>query len=159
MRIAVLSDTHGNLSWMNKLMPMFDSVDAVIHLGDLVSDAKKIQERIKCPLYYVAGNCDIMSSAPQEFEGYIGGKKIFAVHGNRHSLEYGLYSLAADARQREAQICLYGHTHIPDITSCYGLWFVNPGSISRPRGMSRNSYAVIEIDSRGEIIPDIIIPD
>ena len=121
MRIAVLSDTHGNLSWMHRLKPMFDSVDCVIHLGDCVSDARRIQESISCPVYFIAGNCDIMSSVPQELEKYIGGVKVFAVHGHRYSLDYGLYSLSADARERDAKLCLYGHTHIPDITSCYGI--------------------------------------
>ena len=156
MRIAVISDTHGDTSWMNRLKPMFDSVDCVIHLGDVVSDARKIEENVKCPVYYVAGNCDMLSSAPQELNKYIGGKKIFAVHGNGYSLDYGLYSLSAEAREKEADICLYGHTHVPDITTGYGIWFVNPGSISRPRGIAGKTYAVIEIKKNGEIIPDII---
>ena len=86
----------------------------------------------------------------------IGGKKIFAVHGNGYSLDYGLYSLSAEAREKEADICLYGHTHVPDITTGYGIWFVNPGSVSRPRGIAGKTYAVIEITKNGEIIPDII---
>ena len=159
MRIAVISDTHGNLLWIDKVRAMLDSVDCIIHLGDNVQDAKKIEEAVKCPVHYVAGNCDILSSAPHEFDGYIGGVKFFAVHGHRYSIDYDLYTLSAEARSRDAKICLYGHTHVPDITNCYGIWFVNPGSISRPRGMSKKSYSVISIDRKGNIIPDIITLD
>lgn len=156
MRIAVISDTHGNLSWVGRLKPMLASVDHIIHLGDVVSDARRLEELVRCPVHYVAGNCDMMSSAPHELELRIGGKRIFAVHGHGYSLDNGLYSLSAEARSREADICLYGHTHIPDITSGYGIWFVNPGSMARPRGLSGKTYAIIEIDKNGEIIPDII---
>lgn len=159
MRIAVISDTHGNLTWLARLGDMLRSVDCVIHLGDTVSDARRLEEAVKCPVYYVAGNCDVTNSVPYEFEKYIGGKKIFAVHGHGYSLDYGLYSLSAEARARQADICLYGHTHIPDITTGYGIWFVNPGSISRPRGMSGKTYAIIEIGKNGEIVPDIMTLD
>ncbi len=158
MRIAVLSDTHGNLTWVDGLMPMFDSVDAVIHLGDCVADAKKLEERIKCPVYYIAGNCDIMSSEPRELVKHFGGVRFFAVHGDRYSVDYDLYALSAAAREREAQVCLYGHTHIPDISNYYGVWIVNPGSMSRPRGMAKRSYAIIEIDNKGNVVPTIVTP-
>ncbi len=158
MRIAVLSDTHGNLSWAEKLMPMFDSVDAVIHLGDCVGDAKRLEEMIKCPIYYIAGNCDIMSNEPRVLVKHFNGVKIFAVHGDRYSVDRDLLALSAAAREQDAEICLYGHTHIPDITPYYGVWFVNPGSMSRPRGMAKRSYAIIEIDNKRNVIPSIITP-
>lgn len=158
MRIAVLSDSHGNITWMNKMKPVFDSVDCIIHLGDYVHDARTIETLVKCPVYYVAGNGDIMTSAEIEFEKFIGGVKVFATHGHKYYVNDTIYSLSEEALAREAKLCLYGHTHVPDISSMYGIWFVNPGSISRPRGMSRNSYAVIDINN-GEITPDIITLD
>lgn len=157
MRIAVVSDSHGNMLWVEKIRKALDSVDCVIHLGDYVSDAKKLEGMLKCPVYYVAGNGDLMSSAPHELLKSIGGVKVLAVHGHRYRVDGDLYTLAAKAQSVEAKICLYGHTHVPDITCCYGIWFVNPGSVSRARGLSRESYAMIDIDAKGEVVPHTVL--
>ncbi len=159
MRIAVISDSHGSTSWIEKLMPVFDTVDCIIHLGDGVADAEKLKAKVKCPVYNIAGNCDMTLSVPDEFCRYIGGVKVFATHGSRYALQYDLLTLSQAAQEKEAKLCLYGHTHVPDTDCCYGIWFVNPGSIARPRGFSGRTYAIIEIDKKGEIKPDIISLD
>lgn len=153
MKIVVVSDTHGDLSWFERAKHIFDGADCVFHLGDVVSDAKKLEEKLSCPVHYVSGNCDIASGADKEILINVGAVKIFATHGNRYRVENDLYALSAQARSVEADICLYGHTHVPDVTNFYGVWFVNPGSPSRPRGMSKSSLAVIERDRHGNICP------
>ena len=51
------------------------------------------------------------------------------------------------AQEEEADICLYGHLHVPDAWKEGRTLFVNPGSISQPRGPIREClYAKIEID-------------
>ena len=109
MRIAVVSDSHGDMRWVNKIRETLDSVDCVIHLGDYTGDARKLSDMLKCPVYYVAGNGDIMSSAPQVFEKMFSSVKIMAVHGHRHRVNDDLYSLAADAQSREAKVCIFNH--------------------------------------------------
>ena len=47
MRIMVISDTHGDLSWMEKAQNDIESADRIIHLGDNVADAKKMAQRLK----------------------------------------------------------------------------------------------------------------
>ena len=42
MRIAVFSDTHGNLSRLPAAQARLGRVDAVIHLGDHCRDAERI---------------------------------------------------------------------------------------------------------------------
>ncbi len=153
MKIVVISDTHGDLSWFESARHIFDNADCVFHLGDVVSDAKKLEEKLPCPVHYVAGNCDIASGADKEILISVGAVKIFATHGNRYRVENDLYALSAQARSVEADICLYGHTHVADVTNFYGVWFVNPGSPSRPRGISKKSLAVIERDRHGNICP------
>lgn len=155
MRILVVSDSHGSMAWFDKIKTVFDSVDCVIHLGDHQSDAEKIRERVKIPVYAVSGNCDF-GSGESEICQYIGGIKVFATHGHRYRVDNDIYAISAAAREHEAALCLYGHTHVPDITNFYGIWFVNPGSVSRPRSFSGPTYAIIEIDKKGEIKPDIL---
>ena len=38
MKIVVVSDTHGDLSWFERAKHVFDNADCVFHLGDVVSD-------------------------------------------------------------------------------------------------------------------------
>jgi putative phosphoesterase len=49
------------------------------------------------------------------------------------------------AEEQQADILLFGHTHIPDIAEKDRCIIINPGSASDPRGNSNESYAVIEI--------------
>ncbi len=155
MKIVVISDTHGDISWFDKMKPVFDSADCVFHLGDNVSDARRLEDKLVCPLYCVKGNCDVGSDCESEILQNVCGVNILAVHGNRYRVDNDLYALSADARSKDADICLYGHTHVPDITNFYGIWFVNPGSLTRPRGLSKRSFAVIERDRHGNICPTI----
>lgn len=39
---------------------------------------------------------------------------------------------------------LYGHTHIPEMKEKDGYLFLNPGSVSIPKGGSENSYMIFE---------------
>ncbi len=156
MKIVVISDTHLDTLWLDHIKKACADADCVFHLGDVVSDAKKLQEAISCPVHMVRGNCDLIHSVDESVSVSVDGVKIFATHGNRYRVEDDLMILSFEARSREVNICLYGHTHIPDITNLYGIWFINPGSLSRPRGGSKRSYAVIEKDKNGNIYPYIM---
>ena len=55
------------------------------------------------------------------------------------------------ARARNADIVLYGHTHIPSVDQGDDIIAVNPGSISQPRQPGRQpSYILMELDRHGE---------
>ena len=51
------------------------------------------------------------------------------------------------AQEENADICLYGHLHIPDAWMEGKTLFLNPGSISQPRGLiTERLYAKVEIE-------------
>ena len=50
-KIVVLSDTHGNYSSLEKLLPIINENDILIHLGDHDSDLKFFQREIKSKIY------------------------------------------------------------------------------------------------------------
>ena len=95
----------------------------------------------------------MFSSAPGELELDIEGTKVLALHGHRFEVSYDLYALSAYARSVNAKLCLYGHTHVPNTEYIYGIWFLNPGSASRPRSEAGRTYAL------ADIYPDRIITD
>ena len=60
--------------------------------------------------------------------------------------------LKEEARQRGADIVMYGHTHKPSLTRDADLITLNPGSVAFPRQEGRRpSYMVMELDEGGKV--------
>jgi hypothetical protein len=153
MKILVVSDTHGETDRLfDVLKSVKGHISAVIHAGDYEGDAAEIVKKYPdLPVYAVCGNCDYGKIMPPVKLIELGSKRIFITHGHRYDVNYSLMKLAYTAMQNEADIAVFGHTHIPLVEKYEGLTIVNPGSLSRPRGGSKNSYAVIDIDDNGKI--------
>lgn len=158
MKILVVGDTHGNVSRLRNLMEaVHRHIDAVIHTGDNETDAQLIaKEYPNLPLYGVCGNCDYGRYMPPLRIAELGGKRIFITHGHRYDVKFSLMRLAYAAQENQADICVYGHTHVPLVEEHNGMYIINPGSLSLPRGGSRASYGIIDIDERGNITPEIV---
>ena len=60
MRLLVISDTHGDISKVCKVVnEIKDLIDGIIHLGDIVEDADKLRKLYsQIPVYNICGNCD-----------------------------------------------------------------------------------------------------
>lgn len=159
MRILCAGDTHGDISRLcNVLKDTAELIDAFIHTGDCETDAAEIARKFPdLPVYSVCGNCDYGRLAPPVRIDEICGKRVLITHGHRYDVNYSLMQLAYTALENRADICFFGHTHIPLIEKYDNLTIVNPGSLSRPRGGSKHSYAVVEIDdASGEVTPKIV---
>ena len=132
MKLLVFSDSHSSLSFMRKCIEKIKP-DGIIHLGDHYDDGEAICEENPHILFYqVSGNCDRYRCPPSAREMLclkISGVMIFMTHGHTYYVKQGIGALLKDARRYEADIVLYGHTHIP---CCEqegdGLWVMNPGS-------------------------------
>ena len=149
MRILVVSDTHRNTGRFVELMQEFSKkIEAVIHLGDNVEDVDFVKRNYRLPVYVVAGNCDYGGNVPHEVLLHIGGKRVFFTHGHYYNVRYNsVDTLAKRAAEVQADICLFGHTHIPTVQVQNGIIFFNPGSLNEPRGSSRPSYGIIKIEN------------
>ncbi|MCL1877427.1 MAG: metallophosphoesterase family protein, partial [Defluviitaleaceae bacterium] len=82
--------------------------------------------------------------------------KILLVHGHMHGVKMGLDRLAYAAKEAGANAAFYGHTHLPVVTNHGGIFIMNPGSPSFPRGGSKASYGIAEISPKGAISGRII---
>lgn len=119
----------------------------VIHLGDMLYDADEVSEHYpKLPFCMVPGNCDGWGLAmPTKKQITLAGKSILLSHGHRWGVKSGYDAAIADARAVDADILLFGHTHIPLCQQLEdGLWMMNPGP-------ARSSYGLIEIED-GQMI-------
>jgi putative phosphoesterase len=147
MKILVVSDTHGDTKKAEEVIRKNRGAAMVIHLGDYFRDAEKLSGMFpEVSFEYISGNSDfMMNGVPAEKLIEVGGKRIFITHGHRYSVKWGYERLFRKVEEQQADILLFGHTHIPEIIEENGYIILNPGSTSEPRGDSNESYGVIEI--------------
>lgn len=146
MKIVVLSDIHGNKNYMLNCIENEKNIDAVIFLGDGLREIDYL--RLAYPdlkIYAVRGNCDFSYDEPSEALGGFDGALVFYTHGHGYEVKLTTSALKYAARQRGADIALFGHTHTPYYEYTDGLYVFNPGSCSSPR-MGQPTYGVIEIE-------------
>jgi putative phosphoesterase len=133
--IAVVSDTHGDTSYIEKALRKIDRAKAhmIIHLGDYIRDAEYMQRRFNGRVIYVKGNCDFGSDAKSELLETIEGKNLFITHGHKYDVKHSLTRLMFKAEEVGADLVLFGHTHIAMCEQVKDRWFINPGSASEAR--------------------------
>lgn len=131
MRMAILSDTHGNYAHAVRILDLLGGFDHIIHLGDTTDDAETIGLALERELVVVSGNCDPGGKYPRIINLEIEGKRLFICHGDRFQVKTGLAALYQKALMVGADIVLYGHTHVPLIEEVNGIMFMNPGALKK----------------------------
>jgi putative phosphoesterase len=157
MKILILSDSHGVTKLMADIIAKHRNHAAcTLFLGDYLRDIKIVAGNFPNMIFHaVPGNCDFSSNLPRELTIEAGGKKIWMSHGDHFGVKNGYGRIEAAALARRADICLFGHSHIPIAYEKNGILFLNPGSITEPRGQGGKSYAVVEILGKA-VLPKII---
>lgn len=115
MKIAVLSDTHGNYPLAIQMLDRFSGLDYIIHLGDTLQDADVIEYALDIPVIKLAGNCDPSTKAPRELLLTIRDTTFFLSHGDLYRVKTGTESIYKKAASENAAVVLFGHTHVPAI--------------------------------------------
>ena len=152
MRIMVTSDTHGDFQSLFEALSRQPSAEVVIHLGDGEEDVMRAHPLFPEKMFLqVKGNCDFGSQLPVTGDFSVLGKSIFYTHGHLYEVKLHDYALISAARDRKADIVLYGHTHTAENRYQDGLYIMNPGSL---RGYG-GTYGVIDITGKG-ILTNII---
>ncbi|WP_027364142.1 metallophosphoesterase [Desulfotruncus alcoholivorax] len=149
MKIGVLSDTHGLTSAAVQAVNQLGAIDALVHTGDHYSDALLLGSLFKIPVYAVRGNCDPHSNGQEDLTITIGGYKIFITHGHLYQVKSTLQPLFYRAQELGANIVIFGHTHIPLVTSENNILLFNPGSTTRPQPGYKATFGLINITPQG----------
>ena len=158
MKYLVVSDIHGSIIHANMLDSIIDieKPDKIILLGDLfyhgpsdysplydymttVNILNKYKDIILC----TKGNCDNEKDREVvefKLQDYIilsiNYKKFFFTHGHLYNME--------NEPDEDFDVMIYGHLHTGFIINSYNKIYANPGSLSRPRGGTVNSYLTID---------------
>ncbi len=157
MTLLVLSDSHGRSDLINEAIRRARP-DGILFAGDGLRDLSycDLPDRGEgCPLWAVAGNCDRMTAPliingrrfePENEElAVVEDMRILLMHGHRYGVKGGLGHAIARAVQREADVLVFGHTHVPlelhlrpdsgrtDFSVIKPLTVFNPGSLAERR--------------------------
>ncbi len=145
MKLLIVSDSHGRPDSIERAVER-EAPDCLVHLGDGWRDAERVQAHFpSLPMEQVPGNCDIGRWESAERLCFLGGHALFLCHGHTLGVKQGLLRATLAAKERGAEVLLFGHTHQPVLDLHNGLWLMNPGSI----GAFRATYGVITLDERG----------
>ncbi len=173
MKIGVISDTHLSCSGMRRLSsrlisgisesfqdlesilsPHFQSVDAVLHAGDMVDiEVISVLEKFG-PVYAVAGNMDtseVRERYPEKQVVELSGFKIGMMHG--WGKPHGLVEKIR-AKFDRVDCIVFGHTHRSFNEIVDGVLMFNPGSALDRHFAPSRSIGILHLGEniRGEII-------
>lgn len=140
-KVVVMSDNHGQQACLERIKVLEPHADYYIHCGDSEAD-----EGLLKSFYAVAGNNDWYTNLPEELILEIEDCRFFVSHGHRTGYMNRLETLSIQAKERNCNVALFGHIHMPVIEKSNGVLIVNPGSTTLPRGGSKPSYAYISVD-------------
>lgn len=154
MKIAVLSDTHGNYPLAIKMLDRISGLDCIIHLGDVLHDADIIEQSFSLPVIKLAGNCDSTPKATRELLLSISGRSLFLSHGDLYGVKGGIDRIYEKASSVSADIVLYGHTHVPAVQKIGEILLVNPGTLKVAE--VPQSLAIIQLND-SEVSAEIIM--
>ena len=143
MRIGLISDTHGQLR--PQVFDVFDGVDAILHAGDVGGLDIITELEALAPVHAVHGNTDdsaIRARYGESLALELDGVAIIVVHGH-------LLGSPTPARLRaafpDADLIVYGHTHVPLVDRDSRPVVVNPGAAGPARFKLKPTVALLEL--------------
>ncbi|MBQ2719810.1 MAG: metallophosphoesterase [Clostridia bacterium] len=162
MKFLVISDTHGKTAPLLRVLSRHADADAVLFLGDGLNEIEAAAAAGGLPpILAVRGNCDSPVSPygcvrEEELTVSLGGHRLLLSHGHTASVKSSPLGLVAMARRREADVVLYGHTHVARETYLGEeeggpLWLLCPGSLGRPAD-GAPSFGLLTLDGSGSVL-------
>lgn len=161
MKYLIASDIHGSAYWCRKLLNRFEEekADRLILLGDILYHGPRndlpeqyapkeviaMLNPLKDRILAVRGNCEAeVDQMVLEFPVLadyavveMGDRLVYLTHGHHYNIDKPLPLC-------KGSIMIYGHTHIPIDEVRDNIRFMNPGSVSIPKGGSAHGCLVAE---------------
>ena len=148
MRIAILSDTHGLLR--PEVLEYLKTADAILHAGDINTQAVVDQMAAIAPLYIVRGNNDKdwAAAIPHDLTVTLDGVTFYMVHNKKE--------VPADLPGVDAVV--FGHSHKYAQTENDGRLWLNPGSCGPRRFHQEITLIMAETENGTLRTEKILIP-
>lgn len=155
MRVVVLSDTHSPRRWKScppHVAEHLREAEVILHAGD-VCTADVLDELAQyAPVHVVMGNNDgpdvAVWGAPETLQLTLNGLNIGMIHDSGQKT-----GRTGRMHQRfpEADLVVFGHSHIPMDQTGDGVRIFNPGSPTDRRRQPHGTLGVLDIED-GELI-------
>lgn len=161
MRIAVLSDTHAPRFWKScppRVADRLRGADLILHAGDVCTAAVLDELAQYAPVHVVLGNNDgpdvAAWGAPETLELELAGVRVAMIHDSGPAK-----GRVPRLRRRfpDADLVVYGHSHIPMDLTENGLRILNPGSPTDKRRQPHGTLGLLELSDR-QIVSVHILP-
>ncbi|ROR91996.1 metallophosphoesterase family protein [Nocardioides aurantiacus] len=161
MRVAVLADTHAPRFWKGcppGVARALEGVDLVLHAGDVCTPGVLDELAAWAPVLVVRGNNDgddvAAWGAPDVLETELAGVRVAMLHDSGPAKGRG-----ARLRKRfpEADLVVFGHSHIPWDEVHAGQRAFNPGSPTDKRRQPRPTMGELVL-TEGRIVSARIFP-
>jgi len=164
VKIIAVSDSHGSTGLLREAVLQALSgapVDVFVHCGDGVRDVAAVEPILRdanpnVRLYTIRGNCDMGAfqyPALELFEA--GGVRMLAAHGHAYGVKYQYHQLAAAAKDQNAAIAFFGHTHRPLLEAVGSALLINPGAVCKHQ-TGGIAYAQVIVDPNGKFRADLM---
>ena len=148
-RILVLSDTHYRKDRTDdEIIALLEGYDHIIHAGDFINENILDELEVTGRFTGVSGNND-----PWSIHQRLGTRKILEIERSRIGICHGdgFWMNAFENAKRkftadEVDIVIFGHSHYPVVKKENGVIYINPGSVSLPRGGSSRSMLELTLD-------------
>lgn len=153
MKIVVVADSHAPRRWKGappELVAELADADLVLHAGDVCVPGVLDELAAHAPVRVVLGNND-----SPEVRAWGAPDEVFLeAHGVRIAMLHDAGAKAGRGRRMrrrfpDADVVVFGHSHIPLDEVQDGVHLFNPGSISDPRRQPLPSYGVLEVTDAG----------
>jgi uncharacterized protein len=158
---VVLSDTHAPRRWRScppRVAEHLRAADVILHAGDVCTAGVLDELAAYAPVHAVRGNNDGPDvadwGAPDELELTLDGVRFAMLHDS--GPKAGRLSRLR-RRFPDADVVVFGHSHIPLTETGQGLRIFNPGSPTDRRRQPRGTIGILNLDS-GRIVDPEIVP-
>ena len=121
--VAIISDTHGLLR--TEVIQHIKGVDAIVHAGDINTQAIVDKLQSYAPLYIVRGNND------KAWAEGLSHHLNFSIDNVRFYLVHNKKDVPADIHNID--VIVYGHSHKYSLERSGGILWLKPGSCGRRR--------------------------
>ncbi len=161
MRVVVLSDTHAPRRWRScppRVAAELRGADLILHAGDVCTAPVLAELAQYAPVTAVLGNNDGQDvadwGAAETAALTLDGLRVAMLHDSGPAA-----GRLARMRRRfpEADLVVFGHSHIPLDQSGYGLRIFNPGSPTDRRRQPHGTLGVLRIED-GRLTEAAILP-
>jgi putative phosphoesterase len=161
MRVVVLSDTHAPRRWRScpeRVAEHLRTADLILHAGDVCTPEVLDELTGYAPVQAVRGNNDGPDvaewGAPDVLEVTLAGVRVAMLHDSGPATG----RLARMGRRfPEADLVVFGHSHIPLMQAGEGLLIFNPGSPTDRRRQPKGTIGLLRLEA-GRIADAEIVP-